>query len=75
MTCCWFNYEQSVFSVILAIKTQSFFILTPCLIIASYVAPQTNAYFDDAFFATTYSDHLPFFLYLPCLVFMTFDYY
>ena len=45
-------------------------ILTPCLMIAMYVAPPTDTYFDEVSFAATYSDHVLFF-FIPlvlCLV-------
>ena len=35
--------------------------------VARYVVPPTNAYFDEVSFAATYSDHVPFFFYSPRL--------
>ena len=43
-------------------------ILTPCLLIARYVVPVTDAYFDEVSFAATFSDHNPFFFFSIPLV-------
>ena len=64
------QYSTQYLTYIVFLMLSLSLILTPCLMIAMYVAPPTDTSFDEVSFAATYSDHvLVFFIPLVlCLV-------